>query len=136
MNIRTEKRQHSRVGINWPVVIETDQGSFEGVALNISSGGAFVHCSKELKLNDVLRMVIYARPSDRILTVNADVVWSDISSTGDNNPPVGMGVRFLDISSADQDFISNMVLDYIRSAKESGLDESGEISIIELGEFE
>ena len=136
MNLRTEKRKHSRVGINWPVIIETDQGSFEGVALNISSGGAFVHSSKVLKLNEVFRMVIYASPSDRILTVSADVVWSDISSTGGNNPPVGMGVRFLDISNADQDFISNMVLAYLRSANESGLDESGEISIVELGEVE
>ena len=131
-----ERRQHPRVGINWPVRIETDQGSFEGVALNISCGGAFIHCSKALKLNDVFKMVIHARPSARILKVSADVVWSDISSPDDNLPPVGMGVRFLDISNADQDFISNMVLDYLRSAKESGFGESEEISIIELGEVE
>ena len=136
MNLRAEKRQHPRVGINWPVVIKTDQGSFEGVALNISCGGAFIRCWKALRLADVFKMVIHARPSNRILTVSADVIWSDTSSQDDHLSPVGMGVRFLDISNADQGFISDMVLDYLRSAKESGFGEPEEISIIELGEAE
>jgi uncharacterized protein (TIGR02266 family) len=131
-----ERRQHPRVGINWPVRIETDQGSFEGVAVNISSGGAFIHSSKSLKLNDVFRLTIYPRPSDRIFKVRADVVWSDVSGTDDYASPVGMGIRFIDISEADQELISNMVLDYLKSAKEEESDESEEISIIELAEVE
>jgi uncharacterized protein (TIGR02266 family) len=131
-----ERRQHLRAGINWPVRIETDQGSFKGVALNISSGGAFIHCPDALEIADVFRMDIYPHRSNRTLTVSADVVWSNTSGTAEHQMPLGLGVRFVDISDADQELISNMVLDYLKSAKESDFTETEEISIIDLAEVE
>ena len=131
-----ERREHLRAGINWPVRIETDQGSFKGTALNISSGGAFIHCPDVQEITEVFRMDIYPRRSNRTLTVSADVVWSNMSGTAERHMPLGLGVRFIDISKADQELISNMVLDYLKSAQESDFTETEEISIIELAEVQ
>ena len=40
------------------------------------------------------------------LSVNAEVVWSNIHSRDDAITPRGMGVRFLNMASEDQEFIS------------------------------
>jgi hypothetical protein len=49
-------------------------------------------------------------PNREPLHVGAEVVWIDIPLTPDKEQvPIGMGVRFIDVSVDDLQFISNVV---------------------------
>jgi hypothetical protein len=48
---------------------------------------------------------------ERRLMVNAEVVWSNIYGRDDDITPRGMGVRFLNLTNEDQEFIAKVVAD-------------------------
>ena len=102
-----ERRIFPRANLKWRVMVEINDSVMEGITQNISGGGAYVRCAKPQKLNEVLVMVIHA--SDKSLKVKAEVVWSNIYGPDDEINPRGMGVRFVEISDADRQFISRAV---------------------------
>ncbi len=102
--MRRERRQSSRVEVNWPVIVQHAEGDMEGETLNFSAISAFIRCPKPLRLNEIFDMTINA--PNRRLSVNAEVVWSNIHGRDDAITPRGMGVRFLNMASEDQEFIS------------------------------
>ena len=102
--MRRERRHSSRVEVNWPVIVQHDKGDMAGETLNFSALSAFIRCSKPLRLNEIFDMTIDA--PDRRLSVNAEVVWSNIHGRDDEITPRGMGVRFLNMASEDQKFIT------------------------------
>jgi len=75
-----------------------------GETLNFNAISAFIRCPKPLRLNEIFDMTINA--PDRRLSVNAEVVWSNIHGRDDEITPRGMGVRFLNMASEDQAFIT------------------------------
>ena len=80
-----------------------------GKTANISCGGAYIRCSTLLSKNDLFTMTIQA-PNREPINVGAEVVWVDIPLTPDKEQvPIGMGVRFTDISDDVLQFISNVV---------------------------
>lgn len=102
--MRRERRQSSRVEVKWPVIVQHAKGDMEGETLNFSAISAFIRCPKPLRLNETFDMTIDA--PDRRLSVNAEVVWSNIHGRDDEITPRGMGVRFLNMASEDQEFIT------------------------------
>ena len=103
------QREHPRVDVSWSVVMLTPEGKMGGKTENISRGGAYIRCSTLLSKNDLFTMTIQA-PNREPLHVGAEVVWLDIPLTPDKEQvPIGMGVRFTDISVDDLQFISNVV---------------------------
>jgi len=104
-----EKRRHSRTELKWPVIVQHAEGDMEGETLNFSTLSAFISCSKPLKLNEVFDMTIDA--PNRRLSVNAEVIWSNIHGRDDEITPRGMGVRFLNIENEDQQFIAKVIAD-------------------------
>jgi hypothetical protein len=104
-----EKRRHSRTELKWPVIVQHAEGDMEGETLNFSTLSAFISCSKPLKLNEVFDMTIDA--PNRRLSVNAEVIWSNIHGRDDEITPRGMGVRFLNIDNEDQQFIAKVIAD-------------------------
>ena len=99
-----ERRQRSRVEVKWPVIVQHVKGDMAGETLNSSAISAFIRCPKPLRLNEIFDMTIDA--PDRRLSVNAEVVWSNIHGRDDEITPRGMGVRFLNMASEDQKFIT------------------------------
>jgi hypothetical protein len=103
------QRKHPRVDVSWSVIMLTPEGKMVGKTENISCGGAYIRCSTLLCKNDLFTITIQA-PNREPLHVGAEVVWVDIPLTPDKEQvPIGMGVRFTDISVDDLQFISNVV---------------------------
>ena len=101
-----------RVKIKWPVTVRTDQGSMDGVTLDLGTDGAFVLCAHPLKLNEVFDMVITA--PDQPIEAKAEVIWSNIYGPNDNITPRGMGVRFLKISGEHRRVIAKLALEHLK----------------------
>ena len=99
--------------MKWPVKINTEKGSVEGVTLDLGTDGAFVSCAKPLRLNEVFDMVIIA--PNQAIEVKAEVIWSNIYGPDDDITPRGMGVRFLKISSNDRRAIAKAALEHLGS---------------------
>ena len=92
-----EKRQHPRFDVNWPVSIETIYGTIEAEIKNLSLGGAFISCSKPLRLKKIFHMTMMC-PGNEPLLVTAQVAWSNANMPQDKVVNRGMGVRFINMS--------------------------------------
>jgi len=100
-----------RVKVKWPVTIETDTRTMEGVTLDLGTDGAFVSCAKPLRLNEVFNVVI--RGPDHAIEAKAEVVWSNKYGPDDDITPRGMGIRFLHISGEDRQAIAKVALEHL-----------------------
>ena len=89
-----EKRQHPRVAISWPAVLEPPYEHLEVQLKDISLGGAFVVCRKPLPLKEKLRFCLKV-PEQEELLLNAQVVWSNSNVPQDKVINRGMGVKFV-----------------------------------------
>ena len=104
----TNKRKYPRASIRWPVTLKTATAdNIKAHSGNLSAGGAYIHCDQALNPGELLDLTIEPphRPSLQII---AEVIWTRGAS------PVGMGVRFLEISENDCHFLNNIVLDHLR----------------------
>ena len=113
-----ERRQHPRTRINWPVTIQTEEGTIERATYNISPNGAFIRGLSPLELHEVID--ITTSGSENPITVKARVVWSSNQIPPDEDMPRGVGVEFINISDEHREIIANLVSADIES---SGLDE-------------
>jgi len=92
-----ERRQHPRVDINWPVSVETAYGTIAAEVKNISLGGAFICCTKPLRIGEVFRMTLIA-PENEPVAATGEVVWSNVNVPDEKVINRGMGVRFINMS--------------------------------------
>jgi c-di-GMP-binding flagellar brake protein YcgR len=92
-----EKRKHPRADINWPADIETPDGRIEAELKNISLGGAFICCKKQLSIGETIQLTIRA-PDNESVKATAKVVWSNFNVPNDKVVNRGMGVRFIKMS--------------------------------------
>jgi uncharacterized protein (TIGR02266 family) len=95
--IGVERRQHPRIDINWPVSIETSEGTIHGEVKNISLGGAFIGCKKPLPIGHAFSMTMTG-PDNETMIATAEVVWSNANVPEDKVINRGMGVRFIKMS--------------------------------------
>lgn len=102
-----ENRRHRRVRIKWPVVMTTSNGLVDGQTQNISLGGAFIRCPEKPNLKDKFRLVMTTK--DRLVLVNAQVVWSNGHKAEGKSSHHDMGVRFTNISGNDRTFLSGVI---------------------------
>lgn len=87
----------------------TAQGPIEGEVMNVSLGGAFVHCQEEPDSNEIFRMVIKVPDSRQLLRATARVARSNIYDPDDAHELPGIGVRFVEISEDDRQYIREVV---------------------------
>ena len=102
-----ENRRHRRVKVKWPVVMTTSSGLADGRTQNISLGGAFIRCPQAPKLEDNFRLVMTTK--DRLILVNAEVVWSNGHKSEGKSTHHEIGVRFTKLSSNDRSFLSGVI---------------------------
>ena len=115
----TEARKYPRSRGSWPVVILTDRGAIIAETRNISPLGAFIFCDRPLPPEEKIRVLIMF-PNRRYLDVPAEVTWSYPYGTEKDDTPCGMGVRFIEISKADRDFIASLSSGYLQAEFEKG----------------
>ena len=87
----------------------TEQGPIEGEIINVSLGGAFVYCHKEPDANEIFRMVIKVPDSRQILRATSRVARSNIYDPDYADELPGIGVRFVEISEDDRQYIRKVV---------------------------
>ena len=104
-----EKRQFPRVEVTWFATMLTAQGPIEGEVRNISLGGAFVHCQEQPESNETFRMIIKIPHSRQFLRASARVARSNIYNPEGNDEPIGIAVRFVEISDDDRQYIREVV---------------------------
>jgi c-di-GMP-binding flagellar brake protein YcgR len=93
-NVGEQRRKDPRADINWPVSMETSDGTIEAEVKNISLGGAFICCKKPLPLEEVFNLTIIG-PDNEPVKATAKVVWSNINVPDEKVINRGMGVRFI-----------------------------------------
>ena len=87
----------------------TARGPIHGEIINISLGGAFVHCLNEPDSSDAFRMVITVPDSRQFLRATARVARSNIYNPDEADELPGIGVRFVEISEDDRQYIRKVV---------------------------
>jgi uncharacterized protein (TIGR02266 family) len=92
-----DQRQHPRTNLNWPVSMETPEGTIMGQVKNIGLGGAFICCKNPLPVGEVVQMTITG-PGKEAVTSTARVVWSNANLPDEKVINRGMGVRFIKMS--------------------------------------
>ena len=85
----------------------TSNGLADGQTQNVSLGGAFIRCQQEANLEDRFRLVMTTK--DRLILVNAEVVWSNGQKSESKTAFHEMGVRFTNISGNDRTFLSGVI---------------------------
>ena len=111
MAINTERRRHARVEIRWPVTIKTAQEVVEARLRNLGAGGAYIHCDKTAKPGETIALTIRP-PGSSPLEISAEVIWAGKVLA------LGMGVRFVEISEKDHQFISKLVSEQLSGDSE------------------
>lgn len=103
-----ETKSTNRAQVKWPVTMNTDEGSADGVITNINNNGAFIRCRRPLRLTETCKLTIES--SDRqIQDVPAEVVWTNIYGPDDDLTPRGMGVRFTGLPDTEQKFLRKLI---------------------------
>ena len=59
-------------------------------------------------------------PNSRYLDIRSEVTWSYPYGSDKDATPSGMGVRFLETSEADREFISSLSSGYLQAEFEKG----------------
>ena len=106
-----EKDRRPRAELKWPVVVETAEGSMDGVMENASSTGLFIACATPLRPKAFCELTIEVPFGGRRLRATAEVIWSRADRP---SLPTGMGVRFVKISGADRKTISDAVIHHLK----------------------
>ena len=110
-----ERRVYPRAKIKWPVKLETDKGTMNGVTSDVTPSGVFIHCQKPLRLNVVFEMAIDIPNSEHSITAKAEVIWSNRWGPDDEITPRGMGVIFVEISNEARKYIAMAAMDNLKS---------------------
>ena len=104
----SNKRQHKRAHIKWPVKIQSEKKTFNGETRNISESGLLI-CTKEpLRLNQDYSMSIHSPDAD-ILEFNGKVVWSDLYGIDESEAVYGIGICFMKVSETELDTLKRKV---------------------------
>ena len=112
---KAKKRKHPRIVVRWPVTMLTPEGEMKGNIENISAGGAYIRCKTLLSKKDHVTLSIMAT-NRKPLEIAAEVAWIDIPLIPDSEPvPIGMGIRFTNISEKDHQYISDIVAAHTES---------------------
>lgn len=107
-----DRRKYPRAEIGWPVTLKTTMEDVTILQLgNLSAGGAYIHCKQTRNPGELIVLTIKP-PGRQSFEITAEVVWTE------NTLPPGMGVRFLEISENDCQFLYNVVLDHLKAESE------------------
>jgi c-di-GMP-binding flagellar brake protein YcgR len=103
-----ERRTYPRAEIRWPVTIESGRGTIEAKLRNLGVGGAYIHCEEAAEPGERISLTIRP-PEASAFKIIAEVIWAGKVLA------LGMGVRFLEISDEDRQFIADIVSQLLNS---------------------
>ena len=111
-----ERRRHSRVPVDWPVVVHYTSGGIVAEMENIGANGAFIRCDKALRPKESFKLHILA-PNRGTLSARAEVAWLQVQCSEKDVPPCGMGVRFTRAPRTVRQFIQGFIAEHRKRKK-------------------
>lgn len=108
MSFPYDRRKSPRVGIQWPITIQTAEGPIEAKLKNLAADGAYIYCKQTSNPDNFVPITINP-PNHSPLKVTAKVLWADQGLSP------GMGVRFVQMSEKDRHFLVKEVSDLLKS---------------------
>ena len=110
---REKPHQYSNVEARYPVLLLTAQGLRQGETHIINTFGALIRCQQPLRLNEIASISIEFSENEP-LRVEAQAVWLEYNGPDDSNQitPRGMVVRFMNLSSLDQQRLRNVIAEH------------------------
>jgi uncharacterized protein (TIGR02266 family) len=106
--VHEERGQRPTVDFTLPVRVKTPSGTIDAEMKNIGLGGAFVCCQKVLPLGEIFVLTIQP-PKHKRLKLKAEVVWSNINVPEEKIVNRGMGIRFIQITRDDREFLNQLI---------------------------
>jgi Tfp pilus assembly protein PilZ len=104
----TEKRQHPRYDVVWPVMIYLKDKIIEGETINVSAEGIAIQCDEPLPLNEVFNIALTPHDNQQV-AISGKVVWSDVYGIGSANVTYGMGICMIEISDNDRNRFEELI---------------------------
>lgn len=96
-DVQEQRRKHLRTDVQWPVSLETSNGTMQAEARNISMGGAFICCNDPLPVGTIFGLTLVIQDEEP-LAATAKVVWSNVNVPIERVVNLGMGIRFIQMS--------------------------------------
>ena len=104
----SDRRRFPRVQVTWPVVMKTRRGSLEAKTRDIGIGGAFIETSERPDFDEGFQVIL--KPTEgKSISVTAEKVWCGNISFNAKETYSGIGIRFVQLSPADRQLISELV---------------------------
>ena len=103
-----EKRRVARTQVEWPVTLQTSEGTISTEVRDISVEGAFIRVSNPLDLGEFFKIFIKMPNLDRPILVEARVVWT-CNRKFDHVASGGMGVNFTHITTRDRNLLHEVI---------------------------
>jgi hypothetical protein len=113
MAVDSDRRSYPRAEIRWPVTVKTTRGFIEAKLRNLGVGGAYIHCDETANLGEIVTLTIKP-PDSPVLSITAEVIWTGKVLA------LGMGVRFVEISDKDRQYIYDTVSELIEEIEVHG----------------
>ena len=132
-NVERRKHPRPRVKIPATIIVKGSDERFEGEILDISLGGAFVHCTAPITVDQEIELEIdfsRAETLDAKVVVNQDAQSAKIPNTitekvvirwARGSSKSGFGVAFVNMNEEEKmDFVER-VIRYFENLKKSGI---------------
>lgn len=104
----TEKRKHSRIKVNWPILIEVGGRTLACKAMNISSKGLYIHCEEQLPIDEIIYLSLAPEDHESI-EFYGKVIWANLYGLGEEGKVCGFGVLFVQTSKIDSKQYDDLV---------------------------
>lgn len=105
---RARKQRHLRISARIPVVYDHLEKQGRGTCFNVSQSGMFIGTTDPMSAGEELIVRVAAPGSRDACSLWSRVIWTN-PLEGDNFFPAGMGVRFLELGSAEATFLSTLL---------------------------
>jgi hypothetical protein len=105
-----EKREYSRVEVEWPVNISAPQRLIQGTIINMSLGGAYIRLEELPNMNQNLSLSIEIPEYQYAVFATGETIRFEIQPSENTPVSYGLGVRLKDMAEDDLEFLSTTVL--------------------------
>jgi c-di-GMP-binding flagellar brake protein YcgR len=120
----SEKRRQERHTLSRRIVALSDEAARVLIGRDLSVGGMRIDATPGLALGDQLKVAIHVRADGQPLVVSAEIARDD--------GPVGMALRFIDLSPAAREYLEEMVFALPDIIDSSGSKEGSSVVVSEV----
>jgi hypothetical protein len=108
-----EKSGHSRIPVEWPVTIVTNQTLINGETKIVTDAGFFLHCEEKLSRNGFYQIILRPPNQNPVLT-KGQLIWSNVDIAARRGIVSGNGFYFAKIDDGDRHLLKDVISDALK----------------------